>query len=172
VLEVKPVPVRLIVVAGEPALNEFGVTEVSAGVAGGGAGALTVRLAADETPPPGAGFMAFRDKVPLTETSAVVRATLAFVELTKVVGRAFPFTSITVAGSNPVPATVTTGELVPVVSIAGEIEEIVGDGLLTVSSTAVPGPLLTVPFMIITANCAPLASWVAGTTAVSPVALT
>jgi hypothetical protein len=170
VFEVKPVPARVIVVAGEPAINEFGVTEVSTGVAA--VGALTVRLEADETPPPGAGFTAFSDKVPLTETSAVMRATLAFVELTKVVGRAFPFNSITVAGSNPVPVNVITGEIVPVVSIAGEIEEIVGDGLLTVSSTAVPDPLLTVPFMIVTGSCAPRASWVAGTRAVSAVALT
>ena len=156
--EVKPVPVRVIVVAGEPTVIEFGVADVSTGVGVGGAGALTVRLAADETPPPGAGFIAFRDKVPLPETSAAVRATLTLVELTKVVGRAFPFNSITVAGSNPVPATVITGELVPVVSIEGVIEEIVGEGLLTISSTAVPDPLLTVPFMTITGSCAPLAS--------------
>jgi hypothetical protein len=158
VLEEKPVPVRVIVVAGEPTVIEFGVADVSTGVGVGGAGALTVRLAADETPPPGAGFAAFSDKVPLTATSTVVRATVTFVELTKVVGRVFPFNSITVAGSNPVPVTVITGELVPVASIAGEIEESVGEGLLTVSSTAVPDPLLTVPFMTITGSCAPLAS--------------
>jgi hypothetical protein len=90
----------------------------------------------------------------------------------KVVVRDAPFTSITVAGTNPVPVTVTTGEAAPVDSLVGDMDVTVGAGLSTSNLIGVPVPLLKDPFKTVTGKSAPLASWAAGTVAVSWVALT
>jgi len=87
------------------------------------------------------------------------------------VGRDVPFTLITVEGTNPVPVTTTSADAVPAGSLAGEIDVIVGAGLSTSRWTVVP-ELPVVPFTTVTASSAPLLIWLAGTVAVSWVALT
>jgi hypothetical protein len=61
-----------------------------------------------------------------------------------VVGRALPFTSITVEATNPVPVTVITGEDAPTVSVVGLMAEIVGAGfgatIVNVAAAEAPPP--------------------------------
>lgn len=105
---------------------------------------MTGRLIAEEVPPPGAGFTAVKDRVPVADTSADVSATLTWVALTNVVGRALPFTSITVDATKPVPVIVITGEEAPTASVVGLIAEIVGAGfgamIVNVAGAEVPPP--------------------------------
>jgi hypothetical protein len=114
-------------------------------------------------------FTTVRESVTPVATSAVVNAPLTWVALMNEVGRGLPFTSITVVGTNPVPVTVTVGEAVPVSSVAGETDARVGAGLSISRSIGDPGEVVREPFATTTANSAPLASWLAGTTAVSSV---
>lgn len=136
------------------------------------AGLFTGSITASEVPPPGAAFTAVSESVPATDTSAAVNATFTCVAPTYVVVCALPFTLITVAGTNPVPVSVTTGELAPVSSISGEIDVIAGAGLSTSRFTGVPVPLLTDPFNTATGSFPPLASCAAGMVAVSFTPLT
>lgn len=60
-LGVKPVPMTVIVVSGDPTTIEFGLTDVMTGVA---VPVPTVRLATGEVPPPGAGLVTVTASVP------------------------------------------------------------------------------------------------------------
>lgn len=90
----------------------------------------------------------------------------------KVVVREAPFALMTVVGTNPVPATVMFGGIVPVGSLVGDTEVIVGAGLSTSRLIGAPDPLLNDPFSTTTDSSAPLTSWLAGTVAVNCVLLT
>jgi hypothetical protein len=135
-------------------------------------GLFTGRLKIEELPPPGDEFTAVSDNVPEAERSEAVRVALASVALTKAVGLAEPLTLITVVGTKPVPVTVTACTDAPSNSTAGELDAITGDGLSTSRLIGVPAAVLTVPLSTVTASCAPLASCVVGTVAVSWVLLT
>ena len=74
----------------------------------------------------------------------------------------------TVVGTNPVPVKVMTGEVAPVNSVDGVSEVMAGAGL---STSRLAGVLETVPFDTTTARLPPLVNWLAGTVAVSWVAL-
>jgi hypothetical protein len=121
-------------------------------------GLSTVRAVDAEVPPPGLAFTAVSERLPVAAKSAAVNATLTWVALAKVVVRAAPLTSIAVVGTNPVPVTVILRELVPSNSAEGDRDEITGNGLSTSRLTGVAVPLLTDPFITITANSAPLAN--------------
>ena len=91
-----------------------------------------------------AGFTAVRERFPVADTSAAARVTFTWVALVKVVVRALPFTSITVEGVKPVPLTAITGDEVPMTSVAGLTEVIVGVGfeatIGNVAGVEVPPP--------------------------------
>lgn len=93
-------------------------------------------------------------------------------ELLKLVISTAPFTLMTVVGTNPVPVTVMFVELVPVGSLVGDTDAIVGAGLSTSRSIGTPDPLLNDPFRTTTDSSPPLTSWVAGTVAVNCVLFT
>jgi hypothetical protein len=97
------------------------------------------------------------ERLPAVEMSAALSAIVTWVALVYVVVRAEPFTLMTVAGTNPVPVTVTTGDVAPVTSIVGDTDAIAGAGLSTSRFSGVPDPLLTDPFDTTTANSVPLA---------------
>lgn len=78
-------------------------------------------------------------------------------------------TLITVVGTKPVPVAVTTSEDDPTSPVEGETEEMTGAGL---STSKLPGVLLTVPLTTTTERLPPLVNWLAGTAAVSEEALT
>ena len=107
-------------------------------------GLFTGKVIAADIPPPGAGFTAVTDKLPVADKSAAVRVTLTCVELVKLVGRALPFTLITVEETNPVPATTTFADSVPTSSVAGSKVDTVGTGfgatIATVVAVEVPPP--------------------------------
>ena len=115
-------------------------------------------VTAVEVPPPGAGFTAVSKRLVAVETSAAVSETLICVELVTVVARAAPFTLMTVAGTNPVPVTVITGEVAPVAMLVGDMSVIVGAGLSTSRLIGVLDPLLSDPFNTTTGNSPPAAS--------------
>ena len=75
----KPVPLMVRVWAPEPAKTEGGEREVITG-----AGLFTVKVAALDGPPSGAGFVTVTEYVPAAATSGLVRATVSWVLLTKV----------------------------------------------------------------------------------------
>jgi hypothetical protein len=151
----KPVPITEITGEDAPTSSVAGLTDV---IAGAGFDATTATVAAVEVPPPGVGFTAVKERPPAADRSATVSATLTCVALVNVVVRAVPLTLMTVVGTNPVPVTVSTFEVAPVTSMAGEIDPIVGAGLSTSRLIGEPDPLLNDPFSTATANCAPLAN--------------
>lgn len=146
---VKPVPLTVSVVSGDPVKIVLGETAVIC--VPGCVAVATLRLTAAEVPPPGVGFTAVSERLPAAARSAAVRVTPTWVALVNVVVRDVLPTLITVAGSNPVPVTTTTADDIPAVSPVGEIDVIVGTGLSTSRLTAVPA-LLTVPFTTVTAT--------------------
>jgi hypothetical protein len=167
--ETNPVPVTTTFAESVPTSSVAGS---NAEIVGAGFGTTIVTVAAVEVPPPGFVFTAVRERLPAVEMSAALSATLTCVELLKVVVRAAPFTLMTVVGTNPVPVTVMFVELVPVGSLVGDTDEIVGAGLSTSRSIGTPDPLLNDPFSTTTASSAPLSNWLAGTMAVNWVLLT
>lgn len=71
-------------------------------------------------------------------------------------------------GTNPVPVKVTTGEVAPTSTLDGEKEETAGAGL---STSRLAGVLPVLPLATTTARLPPLVNWLAGTVAVSLLAL-
>ena len=136
-----------------------------------GTGALTtLSVIAEDVPPAGAGLTAVMERLPAAEKSEEGSAALTWVELMKVVVRAEPFTSMTVEGSNPAPKKVMTADAEPASAVLTDIKEMTGVGLSTSRSIVVLLPV--VPFDITTGSWAPFVSYVAGTVAVSWLALT
>jgi hypothetical protein len=110
--------------------------------------------------------------LPALDTSAAVSATLTWEELPNVVVLGLLLTLMMVEGTNPVPLTVSAGEVAPSNSAAGEMDVMAGEGLSISRLTGVAALLVEDPFSTITDSCAPLAIWAAGMVAVSWVALT
>jgi hypothetical protein len=69
----------MIVVSGEPATIELGVTDVRTGVWLGGA---MVRTAIGDAPPPGGGLLTVTASWPVTDWSAIVATNVSVVGLT------------------------------------------------------------------------------------------
>jgi hypothetical protein len=137
-----------------------------------GAGLFTGTVMAVDVPPPGTAFTAVNDRLPVLATSEALSVTLTCVGLTKIVVRALPFTSIVVSGTKPVPTRVRVGDAAPAISADGVNSVMTGEGLVTWRFTAAPEPLLVLPFSAMTESCAPLASWVGDTVAVTWLLLT
>jgi hypothetical protein len=125
-------------------------------MAGAGFGAITETFVAADVPPPGAGFTAANERSVGAETSAAANATLTWVELVNVVARAVPLTWMTVAETNPVPVTVTTGEVASVTNDLGFTEVIVGAGLVTSRRVVEPELLVCDPFTATTSKSVPV----------------
>lgn len=109
---------------------------------------LTATFTAGELPPPGVGLTAASDSPPAIAWSAAESVANSFVELTKLVERASPFTCTIVVGTNPVPVTVSRVEpAVPATTVLGETDIVPGVGLFTASDaeldTPPPGPGFT-----------------------------
>ena len=137
-----------------------------------GGGLFTATAAAADVPPPGVAFTAVKVRLPVLTTSAAVSATSTCVALTKIVVRALPFTSITVVGTNPVPATEITGDTAPSTTDAGIVCVIAGAGFVTSRLAAALDPLPAEPFHATTESCDPLATCAAVTVTVTSVLLT
>jgi len=117
-------PVTVIVVGvADPTGSEEGLRSSAPTV-----GLLTGSATAADVPPPGAGFTAVSDRLPVAAKSEELRVTLTWVALTSVVERALPFTSITVDDTKPVPETTMIGDAEFTVSVAGLSALIVGTG--------------------------------------------
>jgi hypothetical protein len=91
--------------------------------------AVTLRVAALDTPPPGVGLKTVMLNVPAFATSAAEILAVSCVPLTKVVVRSAPFQRTIDPLTNPVPFTVKVKAAAPRERIDGEIVDIVGAGL-------------------------------------------
>ena len=108
-------------------------------------GIVTVKLKADDAPPPGGGFTTLISSVPAFERSPGSKTACNDVELPKLVTRELPPTSTTEPAepeTKPVPVTVNMSALLPAGRLAGETELAIGCGLLTVKDNGddVPPP--------------------------------
>ena len=165
--ETKLEPVTVMDAGVAPTRKLLGLTAM-----GPGTGLFTGNETAKDVPPPGEALTAVRARRPAAARSAVVRETLSWLELTKAVVRAVPFTLITVVGTKPVPATATADAAVPTPSAAGESAVMAGEGLSTSRLTAALPALLKSPFTATMESMAPTASWLAGIDAVTWLVLT
>jgi hypothetical protein len=130
------------------------VAGLSEEIVGTGFGVTTGTVAAEDVPPAGLAFTAVSESVPTDATSAAVSVTIAWVALEYEVERGVPFTLMTVVGTNPVPVTVRASDAVPVTSVAGETDAMVGAGL---SISRVVAALSADALATMTARSAPLA---------------
>jgi hypothetical protein len=138
----KFVPVTVRVNGDPPAVVEVGDIELVVGI-----GLLIVNVCAFEVPPPGVGFTTVMDAVPAVAISPAVIAAVTVVLEMKVVARAKPLKSTVEDALKLVPVTVSVRPFPPAMVEVGEIEIVVGTGLLTVSVCAPdvppPGPGFT-----------------------------
>jgi len=105
-----------------------------------GAGLFTAKAELDEIPPPGAALIAAIANVPELARSAALSNTFMLVLLTKVEGRAAPFTSRLVPATKPDPVIVTIVAAEPALPVLGETEVIVGAGLFTENAIVPEAP--------------------------------
>jgi len=135
--ETKPVPVTVIVKVEFPTVFESGEMELVVGT-----GLFTVKVWAFEVPPPGVGLTTVIANVPPVTRSAVKTKAVTVEDDTKDVARGLPSNWTVEDATNPVPVTVMTKTGSPAVFVFGEIELVVGTGLLTAKVWAfeVPPP--------------------------------
>lgn len=112
-----------------------------------GTGLLRTMVAAEVTPPPGAGVLTATDKVPGAARSAAERTNVRLVALATIAERDLPLTSTDEAATKLLPDALTvTGVVVPATIVAGETVICPGCGLFTVNVEAgdepPPGPAL------------------------------
>jgi len=124
----KFVPFTVSVNCAPPAVVEAGEMEVVVGT-----GFLTVRVCAPEVPPPGAGFTTVMESVPPIAMSPAGIVTLMVVLEIKVVVSGEPLKYIVDEAVKFVPVTVSVKDDPPAVVDVGEMELVVGTGLLIVS---------------------------------------
>lgn len=122
-LDSKPLPV-MVIVAALPVGTTCGEMDTIAGM-----GLLTVKVAAGDVPPPGAGFWTEIPAVLLPERLAAGRVAFSWVLLTNVVASAVLFHCATELDMNPEPESVITVSDVPAVTEVGVILETSGKGL-------------------------------------------
>jgi branched-subunit amino acid transport protein len=133
----KFVPVTVSVNWAPPAVVDVGEIEVVVGI-----GFLTVSVCAPAVPPPGAGFTTVIESVPPTVMFPAGTVILMVVLEMKVVVNGTPLKSIVEEALKFVPVTVNVKDGPPAVVDVGEIELVVGTGLLIVNVCAfdVPPP--------------------------------
>jgi hypothetical protein len=107
-----------------------------------GTGLVTVRVAADEVPPPGAALLTLMETVPGDAMSLAEIVAVSCVLLTNVVGRPDPFTSTTEPLTKLPPFTVRVKAGPPATLVLGETPPSDGTGLFTVK---VKAPLVPPP---------------------------
>ena len=95
--------------------------------------ALTVKVAADDVPPPGAGVKTVTWDAPAVTTSPAGSCAVRRVFDTNVVVSAVPFQCTTELAANPDPDTVSVCAGAPAATLAGEMPETTGVRLLTVT---------------------------------------
>src|SRR5205807_2606151 len=133
----KLLPVRVSVNPGPPAETLEGEMLESEGT-----GLLTVRVTAEEVPPPGAGLeRAEERRVGAVKSDAGIDAVNS-VALTNAVARPTPLTRTTELETKLLPVRVSVNPGLPAETLEGEMLESEGTGLLTVRVTAeeVPPP--------------------------------
>ena len=118
-----------------PNVVEVGEMEVSVGT-----GLLMMRVCAFEVPPPGAAFTTVIEAVPTTAISTAGMVTLIEELEMKVVVSGVPLKSIVDDALKFVPVTVSVKAGPPAVVDVGEIEVVVGTGLLIVNVCALEVP--------------------------------
>jgi hypothetical protein len=111
------------VCAPEPTAAEAGEREVIAGM-----GFPTEKFTAFDVPPPGAGFVTVTGYVPPVATSALARASVSWVLLTKVGMRLEPLKLTVEALVKPVPVTLRVVSKEPTRTSVGETEDKLGAG--------------------------------------------
>jgi hypothetical protein len=111
------------VCAPEPTATEVGEREVIAGT-----GFPTEKFTAFDVPPPGAGFVTVTGYVPPVATSALARASVSWVLLTKVGMRLEPLKLTVEALVKPVPVTLRVVSKEPTRTSVGETEDKLGAG--------------------------------------------
>lgn len=162
-----PLPLTVSVKAAPPAVAEFGLSVVMAGV-----GLLMVKVRELALPPPGAGLFTVTLAVPAAAMSLAGIAAVNCVALTKVVVRRFPFHQTVDALTNPLPLTVSVNAAPPAVVELGFKLVSVGKGLLMVKVAAVEVPPPGVGLLTVTLAVPAVAMSEAGIAAVNCVALT
>jgi hypothetical protein len=137
-LETKPVPLTVSGKAAPPATMPVGLSEVIVG-----AGLLTVKLAAVEVPPPGAGFVTVTGTIPAVAMSPAGMDAVSCVALTNVVVAATPLKLTAAPLTKPEPVTVRVKPVLPAVALLGESVVMTGGGLVTeklMAGVEVPPP--------------------------------
>src|SRR6266567_3962442 len=124
----KPLPFTVRVKAAVPAVADEGDSEAIDGV--GLLGALMVKPALPEVPPPGDGLNTVTWAVPAAAMSAALMDACSCPPLTYVVDRFAPFQFTTDPLTKPLPFTVRVKAAVPAVADEGDSEAIDGVGLL------------------------------------------
>jgi hypothetical protein len=163
----KPVPLMVRVCAPEPATTGFGEREVITG-----AGLFTVKFTALDVPPPGVGFVTVTGNVPAVATSALVRASVSWVLLTKVGVPLDPLKLTDEVLTKPVPLMVRVCAPEPATTELGEREVITGAGFPTVKFTTFDVPPPGAGFVTVTGYVPAVATSVLARASVSWVLLT
>jgi hypothetical protein len=110
----------------EPTATEVGEREVIAGT-----GFPTEKFAAFDVPPPGGGFVTEMRNVPPVATSALARASVSWVLLTKVGMRLEPLKLTVEALVKPLPVTVRVVFKEATSTSVGETEDKIGAGYVS-----------------------------------------
>jgi hypothetical protein len=105
-----------------------------------GTGLRTARVRAAEVPPPGDGLETVTDRLVPVATSDAGICAVNWVLLTKVAVRFAPLTCTTEPGMKPLPVSVRVKAALPAETLAGEILESEGSGLVIVSVRAAEVP--------------------------------
>jgi hypothetical protein len=129
-------PVTVSVNAAVPAVALAGERVMIAGT-----GLFTLKVAADDVPPPGAGLVTVTLNVPDVARSAARIAAVTCVPLTNVVARGEKLKFTTEVDTKPVPFTASVNAAPPSTAFNGEIVVIAGTGLFTVKIAADDVPL-------------------------------
>ena len=161
----KFVPVRVRVKAAPPSMRDAGESEVRVGT-----GLSTTTGSVDDAPPPGAGFATETVSVPANAMSLAVMAAVTCVALTKVVVRGEPFHWTVAPFTKPVPLAVKVNAAPPARVDAGDTEVRAG-GTLSMAKVAGFDSLPAVGLKTVTETLPATVRSLAGTTAVSSVAL-
>jgi len=134
--------------------------------------AAIVNVCAFDVPPPGPGFTTVIEAVPGVAIRAAVTVAVSCVEETKVVVSAVAFHFTVEVETKFLPITVRVNCAPPAVAHVGLIELVVGTGLLIVNVCALEVPPPGGGFLTVTAAVPAVATFAAGTIAVSSVAET
>jgi hypothetical protein len=146
-VETKFVPFTVSVNAAPPAVALEGERLVIAG-----SGLLTVKVAAAEVPPPGAGFVTVTLTVLGVAISVARIAAVNWVALTNVVAFAAPLKFTVAPLTKPVPVTVRVKAAPPAVALLGESEVMTGGGLVTLKLTPAEVPPPGAGLVTVTGN--------------------